>query len=1157
MVHRSRKVLFSLRRRSVRDAVTIAGLCLVTYIAAATFDVFGQTYEFIKRYEAYELDEAIVVAIVFGFLMAIYALRRVQDLKREIFKRRDAERKSANHAVRLTTAVNNMTQGLLMFDSADRLVVCNERYIQMYGLSPEMVKPGVTRLQLIKQRKECGSFEGDPDQYYATLHNDTTMGQTTRRSIETPDGHTIQIVTRPMADGGWVTTHEDTTDKLRVKDLIEKQALQLDAALENMSQGLCMFDATQHLIVCNKRYADLYGLNKQQTRPGTTLRAILQHRIAMGSAPDDHESYIKDRLNEVSINKPYQIINSLRDGRYVSVVHRPMADGGWVATHEDVTEAKRREESFRLLFKANPVPMWVFDRETLRFLAVNDAAVAQYGYSREQFLAMTVPDIRAAQADDSESFLRARPDVQNGEYVGQHQRSDGTKIHAAVYSRLLNYENRDARLVAIHDITDRKLAEDDLHRTKMFLDTVIENVPLPISVKDFANAAEDARDCRFALVNRAYEEIMGISRDRIIGKTTHEVYPKEHADVLISLDNKALHSDQALLVFDHSLVTPNNGTRLIMAKKVAIRGSAGKPEYLLTVIDDVTDRKLAEGDLRRTKMFLDAVIENVPMPILVKTANDSRFTLINKAGEELFGFSRDLVIGRTPHDVYDEKRADFVVAEDRKSLLSDHAIIIPDHPIPTPERGVRLVAAKKVAIQGDDGKPKYVLTLIDDVTERRGAEQRIAHMAHSDPLTDLPNRAAFNERLAATLRSAEADGRSFAILCMDLDDFKQVNDVYGHTVGDLLLCQIADRLRAVADGVFVARLGGDEFTIIADNEGRSSITRFINRLLAAFADDFEVDNHRLRQDLSIGVAIYPADGTDAKTLMNNADAALYRAKADEAGSVIFFEVEISARLRERAALQTDLRSAIQNNELRLHYQPQLKMTGEITAFEALARWHSPNRGMVTPSEFIPLAEESSLILLMGEWVLRDACREAASWNKPLRVAINVSPIQFRHGDLPRLVHSVLLESGLAPGRLELEITEGVLIDDFSRAVSILRRLKSLGVQIALDDFGTGYSSLSYLHAFPFDKIKIDRTFISDLETNRHSMAIVRAVIELSRSLNIPILAEGVETQAQHAFLAQEGCDEVQGYLTGRPLEIANYAGVVGRKLITAELARAV
>src|ERR1035441_4496284 len=304
MVHRSRKVLFSLRRRSVRDAVTIAGLCLVTYIAAATFDVFGQTYEFIKRYEAYELDEAIVVAIVFGFLMAIYALRRVQDLKREIFKRRDAERNSANDALRLTTAVNNMSQGLLMFDSAERLVVCNERYHQMYNLSPEMAKPGLTLFQLIKHRAECGSFKGDPDQYYAQLCNAITIGQTTRQSIETPDGRTIHIVTHPMADGGLVATHEDMTDKLRAKVLIEKKELQLDAALENMSQGLCMFDATQHLTVCNKRYADLYGLNEQQTRPGTTLRAILQHRIAMGSAAGDQLS-TNGKLSDYKLSYEY------------------------------------------------------------------------------------------------------------------------------------------------------------------------------------------------------------------------------------------------------------------------------------------------------------------------------------------------------------------------------------------------------------------------------------------------------------------------------------------------------------------------------------------------------------------------------------------------------------------------------------------------------------------------------------------------------------------------------------------------------------------------------------------------------------------------------------------------------------------------------------
>jgi diguanylate cyclase (GGDEF)-like protein/PAS domain S-box-containing protein len=561
--------------------------------------------------------------------------------------------------------------------------------------------------------------------------------------------------------------------------------------------------------------------------------------------------------------------------------------------------------------------------------------------------------------------------------------------------------------------------------------------------------------------------------------------------------------------------------------------------------------KLAEDKLRRAKVFLDAVIENVPMPIVVKTANDLRFTLINKASEELFGIKRDVVIGKTLKETYSQERAERIEMQDRKCIDSDQPLISNDYHIPT-QKGDRLVYSNKVMIPGADGKPEYLLTLFDDVTERRESEKRIAHMAHSDPLTDLPNRTAFNECLALTLRLAEVERRSFAILCMDLDGFKDINDVYGHAVGDLLLCQVADRLRAVAGCVFIARLGGDEFTIIADSGGdRSGVGQLADRLLAAFVDDFEITGQRLRQALSIGIAIFPVDGNDAETLINNADAALYCAKAEDRNSVRFFEAEMGLRLRERAALQTELRSAIQRNELRLHYQPQVKMTGEITGFEALARWHSPKRGMVPPSEFIPLAEESNLILSIGEWVLRDACHEAASWEKPLRIAINVSPIQFRHGDLPRLVHTVLLETGLAPGRLEIEITEGVLIDDFSRAVSILRKLKSLGVQIALDDFGTGYSSLSYLHSFPFDKIKIDRTFISELESNRHSIAIVRAVIGLCRSLNIPVLAEGVENKAQHAFLAQEGCNEVQGYLTGRPLAIENYASVIGRKKIAA------
>jgi predicted signal transduction protein with EAL and GGDEF domain len=354
-------------------------------------------------------------------------------------------------------------------------------------------------------------------------------------------------------------------------------------------------------------------------------------------------------------------------------------------------------------------------------------------------------------------------------------------------------------------------------------------------------------------------------------------------------------------------------------------------------------------------------------------------------------------------------------------------------------------------------------------------------------------------------------------------------------------------LRAAAGDCFVARVGGDEFVFVAtDGPQPEAATALAERLLAAVSQEIEIEGQRLRLGLSIGGAIYPNDGTDLDMLMANADAALYRAKTETRGTIRFFEAKLAARLRELRAMQHDLRQAVDRNQLFLHFQPQKTMSGQVVGLEALVRWQCPKRGMVTPGVFIPVAEESNLIIPMGEWILSEACREAASWPEPLRLAVNISPVQFRYGELSALVHSILLDSGLAPSRLELEITENVLIDDFSRAVSILNKIKALGVQIAMDDFGSGYSSLSYLHSFPFDKIKIDRIFVNDLESNHHSMAIVRAVIGLGRSLKIPIIAEGVETEAQRALLLREGCNEVQGYLTGRPRPIEDYAELIGR-----------
>ncbi len=429
-------------------------------------------------------------------------------------------------------------------------------------------------------------------------------------------------------------------------------------------------------------------------------------------------------------------------------------------------------------------------------------------------------------------------------------------------------------------------------------------------------------------------------------------------------------------------------------------------------------------------------------------------------------------------------------------------------------------------------------------SELLARHEQIAHLAHHDVLTGLPNRTVFAIRLAETFDRAKADGTGFAVLTVDLDHFKEANDVFGHAVGDELLCAIAERLQAAAQGAFIARIGGDEFTLIqATGEQPAAAEVLADRLLNSLAQDFEVRGQRIPIGLSIGVATYPKDASDPATLLANADAALYRAKADGRHMVCLFHPDMDRHLRERYSLQHDLRSAIAHDELRLHYQPQATIDGDVFGFEVLARWEHPRHGLVPPSTFISLAEQNGLIVEIGEWTLRQACLEAASWKQPLLIGVNLSPVQFRYGDLANLVHTILFQTGLAPGRLELEITEGVLINDSSRALSILRRLKALGVKIAMDDFGTGYASLSSLQSFPFDKIKIDRTFISGVDSNQQSAAIVRAVLGLSNALQMPVIAEGVETEREREFLMREGCREIQGYLIGRPQPIASYRDI--------------
>ena len=577
----------------------------------------------------------------------------------------------------------------------------------------------------------------------------------------------------------------------------------------------------------------------------------------------------------------------------------------------------------------------------------------------------------------------------------------------------------------------------------------------------------------------------------------------------------------------------------------------------IAIHEDITERKNADRELEQTRSFLDKIIENVPSPIIVKDVKSRRYLLINRAAEGYLGVDRNTMLGKRAADVMPAATAEHIETEDQKLVESEKVLFIDEHSVETPANGTRIVTTTRLPVMGADNKPQYLISVVHDVTDRKRHEQRIAHLARHDPLTDLPNRTAFNQCITATIELATSSNESFAVLCLDLDRFKAVNDVFGHSTGDRLLREVAQRLSGACEGAFLSRVGGDEFIVIMPTGKPQTAEELAERLCAALDSDIEIDGHRVRVGLTIGIAIFPQDGADPLTLIANADAALFRAKSEARGSVRFFEPAMDKQLREKRALQQDLRSAIVRDELDLHYQPQARIGGEITGFEALVRWHHPRSGLVPPSTFIPLAEETGIIVELGEWILRTACREAASWPKPLRVAVNLSPVQFQRSDLVKLVHEVLLETGLAPARLELEITEGVLIGDFSGAVATLRRLKNLGVRIAMDDFGTGYSSLSYLQSFPFDKIKIDRAFVANLSHSQQAVTIIRAVIALGRGLDLPVVAEGVETEEQLKFLAGEHCNEIQGYLVGRPMPIADYAREVGRMPVKGATLKAV
>ncbi len=540
---------------------------------------------------------------------------------------------------------------------------------------------------------------------------------------------------------------------------------------------------------------------------------------------------------------------------------------------------------------------------------------------------------------------------------------------------------------------------------------------------------------------------------------------------------------------------------------------------------DIRDRQRAALEGERLRSLANAAVEGLVVcrGDVIVSANDSFSRLVAVPVEALVGLNL----------------SNFVDPQDLRAAEAGG----PDRPVEAelaPAEGSILPVEMIMRSVAFGGEPHQALA-VRDLRARLRAERQIQHLAHHDPLTGLYNRTYFNRRLDEEIPLAADRGVKLAVLCLDLDRFKEVNDLFGHAAGDLMLSEVGRIVNeALGENEVLARLGGDEFAVLGRVETASAAGALAERILEALRRESGDRNGPLIAT-SIGIALYPDDALDRASLLSDADTALYRAKSEGRGTYRFFESRMGAEVRDRRLVEHDLRHAIARGEMSLVYQPQTEVgTGRVVGFEALLRWRHPERGAVSPMAFIPIAEETGLILPIGDWVLREACREAAAWPNPLTIAVNVSAVQVHSPHFSQIVHEILFETGLAPGRLEIEITETALVRDANRALATLRQIKALGVRVAMDDFGTGYSSLSNLRAFPFDKIKIDRSFVSAVDTNEQTAAIVRSVLGLGRGLGLPVLAEGVETDAELRFLRAENCQEAQGYLMGRPSSIATF-----------------
>jgi diguanylate cyclase (GGDEF)-like protein/PAS domain S-box-containing protein len=914
----------------------------------------------------------------------------------------------------------------------------------------------------------------------------------------------------------------------RLKD----RELELDTAINSMHQGLVMFDSSNRAVVINQRYVEMYGLSPEKTKPGCTLRELLVARTTLGTFSENIDEYMAKQAARGHYGTRER---ELPDGRIISVTNRPLSNGGWVAVHEDITDRRNAERAARRLIETSIDLILVTDRHGV-FVQVSPSAMAILGYQPEEMeghsaLEFIYPD----DLDATRSEMRAaRRGKRTRTFETRYFHKDKRVVTLACTGVWSESEQR--HFFIGRDMTKRNRAEQKLLEQKLKLDAALNNMRHGLCMFD--------AEGRIVLFNQRYRQMMEEPEEYLMGRTLLSLWQHRKAIGKFQGDPEALFANVIQGVREGKTNTKimerPNGQALRVIDQPMEHGG------WVATFEDITEQRRIERELNRNREFLDLIVENVPSAIFVKSSADWRYVLINRAGEKFWGVSRQDMIGKTAAEIFPQEEASRIAARDEE-LVQTGKPQFDERDIRTPHGAVRSINSRRLTIRDDSSDFQYVLGVVDDVTERKTAEARIAHLAHYDALTGLPNRVLFREQLEKELAFVRRGGQ-LAVLYLDLDHFKTVNDTLGHSLGDALLKTVAERLRTcLRDCDLIARLGGDEFAVVQTGLQEPKHAETLAQRLrdAVLESPFDLNGHQAVVDLSIGIALSPGDGMEVDELLKHADLALYGAKSEGRGTCRYFEPEMNVRMKRRRSLEFDLRKALSAGELQLHYQPVVSLkSGAIVGCEALLRWQHPERGVITPGEFIPVAEETGLINAVGEWVLRRACAEAVTWPDHIRIAVNVSPLQFRNQNLVQVVVNCLAATRLAPERLELEVTESVLMQNNEATLAALHQIRALGVRISMDDFGTGYSSLSYLRSFPFNKIKIDRSFINDLTRGPDGVAIVHAILNLAGSLKMTTTAEGVESEEQQRILRDAGCEEMQGFLFSRPVSHSEIADLL-------------